>query len=798
MSNIKAPFNFVPLHKKVVSPYWVEQISHDIPFEKSESGELNITLHAHSPIFVKNGMGKEEEQQYYNEKGDTQVSPYPFNNFENKYFIPGSSLKGMIRSVLEIMSFGRMENKVNDTRYSVRDFHNNEIYDKSNISNKVQCGWLKKENGKYFIQECGKPIRISHKAIDDKFKTKMVEFFASKDNLKNKRTKAAQFKYDKFTKVTYKGKFKKYQNASGRERSVFDSEGFDGTLVFTGQPGHRYFNKEKDKWEGKFFEFVFPDKKNNFEEIKNEDLIKNFFFAYYDHDITNQKDDWKWRKPQLEKGETIPIFFRKEKGRIKDMGLSMLYKITYNNSVKESIQNRQNGTNLDLSEAIFGYVDDENNEALKGRVHIGHAFTENGTRIRPTKVVLASPKASYYPFYVEQNINNGRVHRYNTFMDKSAVVAGWKRYPIHVSKPRENQRIENQKIATQFTPLDSGTEFQFKIRYHNLKKIEIGALLSALTFHQTEGTFHSLGMAKPLGYGKVTLEVGGLKNMNEYLAAFESYMNIELGNSLPEWGASPQITELITMVSEQRNQGNSELAYMKLTQFVDAKNKDKPQRGSGLDALDRYSNLVNNPKMIKTTCTPEDIEKMKRFIQKEKETLQKLRLTKNIIADDKAKKKQELILLFEAKKKEIIEALDSKRKEIRLKEIEKREKAEAEKRAEVKGNKKAIAEKEGIKLEHIKNKDRNAFDLLKKAVEKFSREIHTKNDKQLLAEFPEGFLPEMAHDAVFNKLKEIFILLRSKDKKKWLESNNSPSLKKIVSWIGAEKTKQWFDELKSL
>jgi hypothetical protein len=31
-----------------------------------------------------------------------------------------------------------------------------------------------------------------------------------------------------------------------------------------------------------------------------------------------------------------------------------------------------------------------------------------------------------------------------------------------------------------------------------------------------------------------------------------------------------------------------------------------------------------------------------------------------------------------------------------------------------------------------------------------------------------------------------------------LESNNSPSLKKIVSWIGAEKTKQWFDELKSL
>jgi len=41
---ITAPFNFVPLNKKVFFPDWAEKVSHDIPFSDGESGVIDITI----------------------------------------------------------------------------------------------------------------------------------------------------------------------------------------------------------------------------------------------------------------------------------------------------------------------------------------------------------------------------------------------------------------------------------------------------------------------------------------------------------------------------------------------------------------------------------------------------------------------------------------------------------------------------------------------------------------------------------------------------------------------------------
>ncbi len=121
---ITSPYNFVPLDKKVVTPHWAKLVSHDIPFGDSQSGELEITITAESPMYVRNGTPRNAN--------DNQKNAFNNTNGTN-YFIPGSSIKGMLRSVVEIMSFGRMGNKVNDHKYSVRDFQNVNIYDKSSI-----------------------------------------------------------------------------------------------------------------------------------------------------------------------------------------------------------------------------------------------------------------------------------------------------------------------------------------------------------------------------------------------------------------------------------------------------------------------------------------------------------------------------------------------------------------------------------------------------------------------------------------------------------------------------------------
>ena len=97
---IKAPYNFVPLSEHIFFPGWSEKISQDVPFKDEHSGFLNVTIKAETPIFVRNG--------HQADVTDNDFS-YVRVGSGRKYFIPGTTVKGCIRNVLEIMSFGKMQ-----------------------------------------------------------------------------------------------------------------------------------------------------------------------------------------------------------------------------------------------------------------------------------------------------------------------------------------------------------------------------------------------------------------------------------------------------------------------------------------------------------------------------------------------------------------------------------------------------------------------------------------------------------------------------------------------------------------
>ena len=80
MTTIKAPYNFVPFNKTTVTPHWANEISHDLPFQDGLSGEIEITLTAESPIFVKDGMGQQEANTYKND--GVQIKDYPFSQWQ--------------------------------------------------------------------------------------------------------------------------------------------------------------------------------------------------------------------------------------------------------------------------------------------------------------------------------------------------------------------------------------------------------------------------------------------------------------------------------------------------------------------------------------------------------------------------------------------------------------------------------------------------------------------------------------------------------------------------------------------
>lgn len=595
---IKAPYNFAPLNKKVFYPSWAKEISHDIPFRDGESGELELSITAHSPIFIANSKKDRKEES----KKETK-----FCNIDGKFFIPATSIKGTIRSVLEIISFSKLRD-FDDNTYAVRDFSDAKNFYMEQMKKTTYCGWLYKKDSDFFIQDCGIPGRISQKEIDKIYNIEFSKefrdgYFENKNKNKNKELKTAKYKYEDspLKGKNLENKFTKKN--SSRNIYIQDSSGEAGTIVFTGQPSARKEAKNPKDSSGKIYEFIFFEKTGK-EILVSQKMMKDFKFAYFDDRKTEPKEsiDWAYWKAKLEKAGKVPVFFQlDDDGELLHFGLAYMYKIIYKHSISEGIlQNTKNS--LDLTQAIFGYTDKDTKEALKGRVYFSHFLALGNPKELPLRgEILGTPRASYYPNYIKQPVD-----KLKSYMDDGFEIAGRKRYPVHKGDEvsTKNQKNGSENVKSFFEPLDKGTKFSGKVRFHNLKKAEIGALISAITFHNTQNTFHNLGFAKPYGYGKCTIEITNLSQdeIKEYLAAFEK----EILWQFPYWGdleKNDSLKELLAMAMEQESRGDFALKYMDIGDFATAKTEGK--------SLKLYSSLVNfDDSCFKLSLSKEELENL--------------------------------------------------------------------------------------------------------------------------------------------------------------------------------------------
>ena len=406
--------------------------------------------------------------------------------------------------------------------------------------------------------------------------------------------KSAKYKYGLVETRLLNGNFSSFTKKlfGNVERNIakYDINGKDGTLVFSGQSSKR---KEPDNGRpsGKVHEFVFFNAENpNIIPVSSK-MQKDFKFIYYDHDKNNISVDWKyWRDEFLERGGKVPVFFAKnDKGELFHFGLSYMYKLPYSYSVHEMKPfNTYKNETLDFATTIFGCSDEKS--SLKGRVMIGHAINTLEIQVAGLKKeILGGPKASYFPYYVEQQEKDGKVGKYSTFED-NANIRGYKRYPTHATITTgtyDDRQLKNQKVFSSFKPLSSGCVFNTKVKFHNLKKEEIGALIAAITFNSNNNCMHSLGAAKSFGYGKVKVEIVGLKFLGDiqqnYIDSFRSLMR----NKVPNWDKSLPLKELFSMAS---NNVDTSLIYPTITDFIEIK-KDK-------EALYKFTDIAKEEKTI--------------------------------------------------------------------------------------------------------------------------------------------------------------------------------------------------------
>lgn len=561
---IKAPFNFVPLNERPYLPGWADQISHDIPFEDGISGKIKLRITAETPVFI----GDEVQED--------NTLPCEFCHIldsegNKKYFIPGTSIKGMLRNVLEIISYGKMT-QVQNQSFGIRDLSTGAdgLFYRAKVKvDKVHCGWLRMSEDGYLLDDCGFPWRISAEEIDRKFHVGLSDFIKEKSNFKSDENKTAQKKYalfnaradnsfltDYFEPTAIRG-----MNAGGRKFVRFERGGMEGTIVFTGQPGVRQkkFNakKKKDVSSGKLFEFVFPSQP----EKSNVPVPKNVF-KEFESIHQNSSDYINFRKKQLRKGEEIPVFFiYNEDGEIDTMGISYMYKYPAYNKVFNGIPlPLLNDREKDLAECIFGFTDKA--DSLKGRVQFSAvalcgvpSFQDNVT------IALASPHPSYYPLY----LGNGQ-----TWNTSKVRIAGRKRYPVR----QQSDMLRNEgtdKMSRIIQPMNVGTTFEGDIHFFNLRPVELGALLSAIDFCRHTECSHNIGQGKPLGYGRVKLTVmdstakavldGELFSSDK---ARQSFL-CEMEKHFPGWATSPQLTELYAMAKGFTSEKASSFRYMKMS-----------------------------------------------------------------------------------------------------------------------------------------------------------------------------------------------------------------------------------------
>jgi CRISPR-associated protein (TIGR03986 family) len=586
LTAINAPYNFVPLADWVHCPDWADQVSHDLPFADGVSGHLDLTITTHTPLLV----GSQQEKSSTNAPGEVK----PFQMPDERYAIPGTSLKGMIRAVVEIASFSRMS-LVDDIRYGLRDISGTRVKNAyaARVRN-ISTGFMRLgDNGLPVITPCSM-VRLSHKTLEDWLDYKSPMFAPERSVAK---------KYQAWLQICDK----KNIPANRIAFSPVDGEAQDlhrgthqGVPVFTGQIS---LSTTKS---GKKRDFVFYDEKPNQAFPLSLNEWGDFLYVHGDQatkDAAGMSWPGYWKKRYWDK-QPVPIFYLQDRGKTR-VGLAYMPRLVGDFSTHEMIEHThsshlqgQSKGDWDFAETLFGTVGEKSDVCLKGRVSFGHAVSNNAKLPVPkAPTILNGPKATYFPNYVRQQADpkTWRLtgHSYATCIYTSEhpkpEIRGWKRYPVRETatvQPLTDEQKTNKKLQSILHPLKEGTTFTGRVFFHNLKPEELGALLWVIEWGGENRFKHSLGMGKPFGFGQISLVVTGYEFLHnqpvnqtekpqQYREQFVAYMQ---RISKDKWQQSPQMLALLGMSNPANvSKFKGKLEHMRLepkkriNDFVDAK-----------------------------------------------------------------------------------------------------------------------------------------------------------------------------------------------------------------------------------
>jgi len=467
-----APYNFVPLNMSVVPADPLPNHDRFYPNSDRFTGYIDCEMTTLTPLYIRDGLTVEEylHQRKLQEKKE-KWEKSDFFSPAGKIRIPGSSIRGMVRNLVEIVSwskFGFFEDKnlyyrsfadVSSLRDEYKKYMN--PGDKSGDSPyKMSAGYLVKEGYRYYIYPAGK---LQGKQFDN------IPIKDAKIIIKNMGKQYDNFKFYKTDDGAY--------------------------LVVSG-----YMNNKKNDW------IIFPrDNSKKGIEILEIDT-KN-----YDMDENRES-----KVPDLIKlcknHPEVPCFYigweDADKNKRISFGHTPLFRIAYTKSIKDHLPPVHYSDIIDFTHAMFGNTSDKNEDSFSGRVFFEDAQLSdpesNPTSDEKISKILLGPKPTTFQHYLEQkSTNKDKLKHYNSETYIRGNKSYWHKSGDNWEKDDQSEEKFNRNIETKIKPVNN-TSFKCRIRYENLSRNELGALLFALKL--PEGCAHKLGMGKPIGLGSIQIQ----------------------------------------------------------------------------------------------------------------------------------------------------------------------------------------------------------------------------------------------------------------------------------------------------
>ncbi len=503
-----APYNFVQLPEQIVgaeTPVPDQDIfSHKTGYIDCKLKTLTptYTRTAFDPAFFANWAKKLDQIMKNREAVKTYAQFFHLDDM-NRPVIPGSSLRGMLRTLVEIAGYGKMQ-WVTDEKMVFREVGGTssignsyrqklmeQITDKSSIP-RIKAGYIKKKGSDYVIVPAKKINGATFaRVLKDKYKKLDLQPWHKIHNAKKLWVDIGDYKFQNVRGGFITMKFIPVTRVSATQQSDMIA----GVLAESGPI-------DKKKYET----VVFPEDKSAKHIPISDELVKRYMDQVTQQQIKLLGSD----KGVLQDNQ--PVMYLTAGNKLVFFGHCMMFRLPYPKSPLDFVPKQlRMEEELDISEAVFGYIHGKKQRA--GRVFVTDAICDAGQEniwepiIKPK--ILSSPKPTSFQHYLTQSTDvKNKLNNYNSATPGDTVLRGHKAYwhKGHVSR-NDYAELDDQEHETQYTrikPVKSNVTFSFRVYFENLTDVELGALLWCLAL--PEGHHHKIGMGKPLGMGSVSIE----------------------------------------------------------------------------------------------------------------------------------------------------------------------------------------------------------------------------------------------------------------------------------------------------